>query len=49
MAININTGIAWGFLGGEWKGASRASLGYCITGIVVLFLAIAVIASGNVG
>jgi L-rhamnose-H+ transport protein len=49
MAININTGIAWGFLGGEWKGASRASLGFCLTGIVTLFFAIAVIASGNAG
>jgi L-rhamnose-H+ transport protein len=49
MAININTGIAWGFLGGEWRGASRASLSFCVTGIVVLFVAIAVIASGNAG
>ena len=37
----------WGFLGGEWKGASRTALGYCLTGIAILFLAIGVISLGN--
>jgi L-rhamnose-H+ transport protein len=48
MAINIITGIAWGFVGGEWKGAGRLALGYCLTGIGILLLAIAVISLGNV-
>jgi len=47
MAVNIITGIVWGFLGGEWKGASRLALGYCLTGAGILFLAIAVISLGN--
>ncbi len=47
MAVDIIAGIAWGFLGGEWKGASRLALGYCLTGIGILFLAIAVISLGN--
>jgi L-rhamnose-H+ transport protein len=49
MSVDIIAGIAWGFLGGEWKGASRRSLGYCITGILTLFLAIGVISFGNAG
>ena len=47
MSINIITGIAWGFAGGEWKGAGRLALGYCLTGIGILLLAIAVISLGN--
>jgi L-rhamnose-H+ transport protein len=47
MSLDIVTGIVWGFLGSEWKGASRAALGYCLTGIAVLFLAIGVISFGN--
>jgi len=47
MSINIITGIAWGFAGGEWKGAGRLALGYCLTGIGILLLAIAVISFGN--
>ncbi len=47
MSINIITGILWGFVNGEWKSASRTSLGYCLAGIGVLFLAIAVISLGN--
>ena len=48
MAVDIIAGIAWGFIGREWKGASRLALGYCLTGIGILFLAIAVISLGNV-
>jgi L-rhamnose-H+ transport protein len=47
MSMDIIAGMAWGFLGGEWKGASRKSLTYCIIGIVILFGAIGVIAFGN--
>jgi L-rhamnose-H+ transport protein len=47
MSIDIVTGIVWGFVGGEWKGASRTALGYCLTGIGILFLAIGVISLGN--
>jgi L-rhamnose-H+ transport protein len=47
MSIDIIAGILWGFLGGEWKGASRGALSYCLGGIAVLFLAIGVISFGN--
>jgi L-rhamnose-H+ transport protein len=47
MSVDIVTGIAWGFLGGEWKGASRTALAYCLTGIAILFVAIGVISLGN--
>jgi L-rhamnose-H+ transport protein len=47
MSIDIIAGILWGFFGGEWKGASRTALGYCLTGIAILFLAIGVISIGN--
>jgi L-rhamnose-H+ transport protein len=47
MSIDIIAGILWGFFGGEWKGASRVALGYCLTGIAILFLAIGVISWGN--
>jgi len=47
MSIDIVAGILWGFFAGEWKGASRAALGYCLTGIAILFLAIGVISFGN--
>ena len=47
MSVDIIAGIVWGFLGGEWKGASRTALGYCLTGIAILFLAIGVISLGN--
>ena len=47
MSLDIIAGILWGFLGGEWKGASRTALGYCLTGIAILFLAIGVISFGN--
>ena len=47
MSVDIIAGILWGFFGGEWKGASRTALGYCLTGIAILFLAIGVISLGN--
>jgi L-rhamnose-H+ transport protein len=47
MSVDILAGIGWGFLNGEWKGASRPALRYCLIGIVILFLAIGVISLGN--
>ena len=47
MSIDIIAGSTWGFINREWKGASRVSYGYCLAGIGVLFLAIAIIALGN--
>lgn len=47
MSVDIITGIGWGFLGGEWRGASRTALSYCLAGIAILFLAIGVISWGN--
>ena len=47
MSVDIITGILWGFFGGEWKGASRTALTYCLAGIAILFLAIGVISFGN--
>jgi L-rhamnose-H+ transport protein len=47
MSMDIIAGISWGFINREWKGASRASYGYCLSGIGILFLAIAIIALGN--
>ena len=47
MTVDIIAGIGWGFLGGEWKGASRTALTYCLTGIAILLLAIGVISLGN--
>lgn len=47
MSMDIIAGISWGFINREWKGASRGSYGYCLVGIGVLFLAIAIIALGN--
>jgi L-rhamnose-H+ transport protein len=47
LSIDIIAGILWGFFGGEWKGASRTALGYCLTGIAILFLATGVISLGN--
>jgi L-rhamnose-H+ transport protein len=47
ISTAIIAGNLWGFLGGEWKGASRAALTYCLSGIAILFVAIVVISMGN--
>lgn len=47
MSVDIIVGIVWGFLGGEWKGASRRALSYCLAGIAILLLAIGVISLGG--
>jgi L-rhamnose-H+ transport protein len=47
LSTVIIAGVAWGIAGGEWKGSSRTSMGYCLGGVGILFLAIVVIARGN--
>ena len=47
IGMNIIAGISWGFINREWKGASRAAFSYCLAGLGILFLAIAIIARGN--
>jgi L-rhamnose-H+ transport protein len=47
ISTAIIAGNLWGFLGGEWKGASRTALTYCLSGIAILFFAIIVISMGN--
>jgi L-rhamnose-H+ transport protein len=47
LSTVIIAGVAWGIASGEWKGSSRTSMGYCLAGVAMLFLAIAVIARGN--
>jgi L-rhamnose-H+ transport protein len=47
MTVDIIAGIGWGFLGGEWKGAGRTALAYCLAGIAILLVAIGVISYGN--
>ncbi len=47
ISTAIIAGNFWGFLSGEWKGASRTALTYCLTGIGILFVAIGVISMGN--
>jgi L-rhamnose-H+ transport protein len=47
MSVAVISANLWGFFGGEWKGASRTALTYCLTGIAILMLAIGVIGFGN--
>ena len=47
LSTVIIAGVTWGIVSGEWKGSSRASMGYCLVGVGILFLAIIVIARGN--
>jgi L-rhamnose-H+ transport protein len=47
MSVAVITANLWGFFDGEWKGASRTALTYCLTGIAILMLAIGVIGFGN--
>jgi L-rhamnose-H+ transport protein len=49
ISVDIIVGILWGFFGGEWKGASRRALSYCLAGVVILLLAIGVSNLGNGG
>jgi len=47
MTLDILTGLFWGAVSGEWKGASRRAIAYCWLGVAVLLLAIAIISLGN--
>ena len=47
MAMVIVTANVWGFITGEWKGASRKASGYSVAGIAILVAAIAVISRGR--
>jgi L-rhamnose-H+ transport protein len=47
LSTVIIAGLVCGIASGEWKGSSRRSMGYCLLGVGMLFLAIAVIARGN--
>jgi len=47
MSFAIMVGNINGFLTGEWKGASKQSVGWIVAGIVVLMLGVSVLARGN--
>jgi len=47
MTLDILTGLFWGAMSGEWKGASRRSISFCWAGVAILLLAIAIISAGN--
>ena len=47
MSFAIIVGNVNGFLTGEWKGASKQSVGWIVGGIVVLILGVSVLAKGN--
>ena len=46
MALTIVFSTAWGFYGGEWKGASKKTLTFVFTGIALLILSAAIIGIG---
>jgi len=47
MSFAIIVGNVNGFLTGEWKGASKASVKWIIAGIIVLMLGVSVLQKGN--
>ena len=47
MSFAIMVGNVNGFLTGEWKGASKASVKWIIAGIIVLMLGVSVLQKGN--
>ncbi len=47
MSFAIIIGNLHGFRTGEWKGASRKSIGWIVTAIVILSLGVCVLAQGN--
>jgi len=47
MSFAIVVGNVNGFLTGEWKGASKQSVNWIVSGIVVLMLGVSVLARGN--
>jgi L-rhamnose-H+ transport protein len=47
MTIDIIGALFWGAVSGEWKGASRRTLVYNWTGVMILLVAIVIISAGN--
>ncbi len=47
MAIAILVGNIHGFRTGEWKGASKQSIGWIVAGIIILVAGVFVLAKGN--
>jgi L-rhamnose-H+ transport protein len=47
MSMSLMTANGWGYLTGEWQGASRKSYLYSLVGVAVLIVAIVVISFGN--
>lgn len=47
MSFAIIVGNIHGFRTGEWKGASSKSIGWIVTGIVILILGVCILAQGN--
>jgi len=46
MSLTIVFSTAWGFYGGEWKGASKKTLTFVFTGIALLILSAVIIGIG---
>lgn len=47
MSFAIMVGNINGFLTGEWKGASKQSMGWIVAGIAVLMVGVSILARGN--
>lgn len=47
MSMMVITANLWGFLTGEWKGASRRALLFLVSGVTILILAICVVGYAN--
>jgi L-rhamnose-H+ transport protein len=47
MSMMVITANLWGFLTGEWKGASRRARQFLVSGVVILILAICVVGYAN--
>jgi len=47
MSFAIIVGNINGFLTGEWKGASKLSVSWIVTGILILVIGVSVLATGN--
>jgi L-rhamnose-H+ transport protein len=47
MSFAIIVGNVHGFRSGEWKGASRRSIGWIVAGIVILILGVCILGHGN--
>ncbi|MBE3123484.1 MAG: rhamnose/proton symporter RhaT, partial [Planctomycetes bacterium] len=47
MSFAIIVGNVHGFRSGEWRGASRKSITWIVTGIVVLIIGVCILGHGN--